>query len=197
MTYYRCDFAKELLHHTKDSGHEEKYHVECPICNSKVPCDVFEIHYSECATKNKNPVKCPYCDWSAQVSAWSLLEHKRNVHFYGPFKCGECKHVSDFAGGIVEHMIQTHDKSMNIFCPNCEDKLSQDRFEAHYEKCYSERIVSGIKCEKCDKTFKSRASYRNHRKAIHFLGTFKCQTCPLEVNYACDLVDHVMKMGHS
>ena len=167
MTYYRCDFANELLQHTKESGHEENYHVECPLCNSRVPCDIFAIHYPECAVKNKNPLKCPYCAWSCKLSRENVLKHKRIVHSYGPFKCGECKHVSKFARGLIEHMIQKHDVSRKIRCPSCKDKLSQEEIESHYEQCCNVKLY---KCDKCDMTFKSRDGVNLHIRSLNTSG---------------------------
>ena len=176
----------------KESVHEDKDNVECPLCSNCVPCDVFAVHYRECVTKSQKPLKCPYCEWTCPSTSnthiFRFNQHKKNVHFYGPFRCGECKHVSEFAKGLIEHMSHSHDLSQTICCPSCKDKFGQEEIESHYEKCRRDKTnkrdekqkelgMKEYKCDKCDMTYRSRRSLLHHQKIMHIWGVFNCLTC--------------------
>ena len=198
--YFRGKLAKDLVQHMEESNHENKDFVECSLCKTTVACHTFIAHYEECAKKDKRAVKCPFCDLeyfpNSDSNCSRMVYHKKSVHFWGRFKCLECKHVASFARDLIDHMSQRHNLSNTICCPSCKDNFAPEELQAHYERCSREkRIVSHkksverkmlgmteFKCDHCDRKFKANSrGYWEHMKLKHFWGVFKCQTCSIKV----------------
>ena len=200
LFYYRGKLAKDLLQHMDESDHENKDYVECPLCKTKESCHTFSAHYQECVRKGKRTLKCPFCDLeyfpNSDSNCSRMVYHKKSVHFWGRFKCLECKHVANFARDLIKHMSQKHELSNKICCPSCKDNFAHENIQTHYEKCSREKRkvshkksvekkmlgMTEFKCEQCHKSFKANSrSHRDHMKLKHSWGVFKCQTCSVKV----------------
>ena len=80
-------------------------------------------------------ITCPYCE---KEFSWEreLLKHKKNAHFYGPFRCTKCNLVQPFAKNLKEHMVtKEHKDDPLVYCPSCKIRFHLDEIETHYMKC--------------------------------------------------------------
>ena len=180
------NFAKELVEHMEQSGHDGDPFATCPKC--KVKCPMFQIgsHYEECiladckTTKSKTDdevktakwrKRCPFCQEVSTDIQW----HKKRKHFYGAFYCPKCLMKANFAKDLVEHMQKMgHTEDPLLTCPQCKDKFHMTEVGPHYEECVEQTFKRKVKkrndksgrpmtCETCGKVV-SGLSYNNHIK---------------------------------
>ena len=190
-------FARDLMEHMKTKEQAENGTVECPECSEKLPALELESHYKACVFK---ALKCPFCSKTFKQSSTKSNEsginlHKRMVHFWGKFRCLQCWAKFNFAKDLVEHM-QQEDHIIEPFvnCPNCDLKCPMLDIAAHYEECL---MNTNTKCKWCNKRFGGMSGgMDNHRKKVHFWGVFKCPECQIKVNFAQELIDHMLLEQH-
>lgn len=58
----------------------------------------------------------------------------------------------------------------------------------------SEMKDGELKCTECDKVCFSNQSLTRHLRLVHFYGSFKCPVCPITLNLAQDLTDHMQRL---
>ena len=72
----------------------------------------------------------------------SFAEHKTAVHNTNKFQCNQCDHKEETEGNLMRHKESTHEKK---------------------GKYKSKRI----QCEKCEKRFNKKETFKTHMKKIH------------------------------
>ena len=156
--------------------------------------DNNDEHYEAKAPKGK--MKCPWCDDTFGKYSGAFAIHRKIKHFWGIFKCPQCKIRTDFAGDMVGHIQQEeHGLGGQINCPNCKNKVPVIELVSHYEDC----VVEGFtKCPWCTKRFSGTSGgFDIHRKKVHFWGVFKCPECDTVANFAKDLLEHMQAEKHT
>lgn len=191
--FYRSNIAEEFLQHLEDSVHEDKYHVECPLCDIRVPCNMFAIHYRECALKRKRIVshlksveqrklektdyKCDKCDLTFKSRGRHYV-HKKMKHFWGVFKCQTCAEEVNYASDLIDHAVKKG-HSLKAICPqrSCNKLFPVSELGGHYEECCTELYKSRNKkhnlksrslvlvCDICGKISKAQRDYERHLAA--------------------------------
>lgn len=76
---------------------------------------------------------------------------------------------------------------------SCKEDLPLSELLEHLNKCISEekKKPSLLKCDCCEKVFKTQKSHREHRAAKHLAGTFKCPTCDEKFGFAAEFSEHL------
>ena len=173
-----------------DSVHDDQYHVECPLCDVRLPCSEFAIHYRDCALIRKKVVsqlkraerrklefKCEKCDRTFK-NRKALWAHRKVKHFWGVFKCPTCLAVFNYASELIGHVMKMGHSSETT-CPQkgCNKSFPMSELEAHYEKCSTEFYKMETKrkndaarrhtlvCDICGKISKEKRNYELHLAA--------------------------------
>ena len=203
---YRANFAKDLIQHMEKKDHVDNPLTGCPKCKSEFPLLEIGEHFKECALR-KN-IKCQWCPKVFQGMSGGLDMHRKKKHFWGIFKCQECKVILNFAKELVDHMKHSgHNKEPFANCPKCKDKYPMLEIGPHYEKCISaddkKKKLSDTdsgnapkwrkRCPVCQEV---STDIQWHKKRKHFWGAFYCPQCLLKTNFAKDLVEHMQETGH-
>ena len=119
-----------------------------------------------------NNEKCPWCvsiGGRPFKKGQGIALHKKKVHYWGEFICGQCPFKADFAKELVEHM-QSEKHLNSVPCPNCKWKTPMLEIEPHYENCVK---VIMVNCEVCSYQNMTYNSVLRHMKEKHFWGVFR------------------------
>ena len=189
---FETNFGNDLIEHIKGKGQKEDVCVACPECKVNFPFLDIQSHYKTCVFKTIN---CPWCNKQFKgTESGSLQLHKKIMHFWGVFRCIQCKYKANFAKDLIKHMEEEeHMENPYACCPNCRQEFPMLDLGAHYEICVVDKYT---KCQWCNEKFSAGGALYKHKKTVHFWGTFKCPQCSGKFNFARDLVDHMQLDPH-
>lgn len=110
-------------------------------------------------------------------------EHLENVHSNDEFKCRVCKHKSQTARGMDNHiMLHENPELLSHMCHICSKNYQKAcELRRHIKLSHSDKSkrISKFFCDFCDfKTF-SKMNVKRHLRTIHLkIKAFQCQFCP-------------------
>ena len=189
---YATNFANDLIKHIHGKGQKEDACVACPECKNEFPFLEIQSHYKTCVFKTIN---CPCCNKQFKgADSGSLSLHKKVMHFWGVFRCIQCKYKANFAKDLIKHMEdEEHLENPYASCPNCSQEFPYLDLGAHYEICVVDKQT---KCQWCNEKFSAGGAIYSHRKRVHFWGQFKCPKCSGKFKFAKELIDHIELEPH-
>ena len=194
------NFATDMVDHMRHEKHMDDPSIECPKCKKTFPMLEVGPHYKECILEGNT--KCPWCDKKFNGMSGGLDMHRKRKHYWGVFKCPECKDVVNFVKDLMKHMEEKgHLGAPFANCPKCKEKLPLEELEDHYKEC----VVADIKankdkdttCSICQEVFSNTNSIYRHKKKQHFWGVFNCPTCHERADFAKEIIDHIQEKGHT
>lgn len=110
-------------------------------------------------------------------------EHLEEVHSHDEFKCRICKHKSQTARGMDNHvMLHENPELLSHMCHICSKNYQKAcELRRHIKLSHSDKSkrISKFFCDFCDfKTF-SKMNVKRHLRTIHLkIKAFQCQFCP-------------------
>ena len=158
-------------------------------------------------------LKCPECPFEFSWKR-TLVDHRKKYHFYGAFKCLECNLPFQYAKELAKHVSEKQHEDELVYCPSCCEQINVGIIEEHYMKCVHEErklelpegklrrrtkkipLPKSRKCPYCQKLLKSMDSLTIHKKRTHLWGIFRCPKCNESVNFASDLMKHMLENNH-
>ena len=160
------------------SKHQKKSRHQCPECHKEYQnrSDLFK----HCKSKGHNEKKstkihCTECDFTTNRID-SLYRHERNVH----------KLYNKKLDAISKSLL----KRGEVSCSKC-GKTFKD-----YDKASDHFIQTScdpIKCDICDKTFRSKSNLNLHLSDVHTKNKFDCKVCGTEFKQKRNLIRHERK----
>ena len=189
---FETNFANDLKEHIDGKGLKEDTCVTCPECKDEFPFLEIQTHYKTCVFRT---IDCPWCYKQFKgTDSGSLSHHKKLKHFWGVFRCIQCKHRANFARDLIKHMEEEeHMENPYTSCPNCNKDVPIHDLGSHYEVCVIEKHT---KCQWCNEKCGPGGGLYSHMKKVHFWGNFKCPQCGDKFKFAKDLVDHMHLEPH-
>ena len=137
---FRAHFAKDLVFHMQQEEHIEEPYINCPKCKVKHPMLEAGPHYEECVSEGIT--KCTWCNKKFNGMSGGLDMHRKKIHFWGVFKCAQCKAIVNFAKDLVEHMEQEdHMRDPFAHCPKCKERFPYQEVGPHYEECVFDQVT--------------------------------------------------------
>lgn len=124
-------------------------------------------------------------------------EHLDNVHSSDEFKCRVCKHKSQTARGMDNHMmIHENPELLSHMCHICSKNYQKAcELRRHIKLSHSDKSLrlSKFFCDFCDfKTF-SKMNVKRHLRTIHLkIKAFQCQFCPGKFGGAIERIQIVV-----
>lgn len=110
-------------------------------------------------------------------------EHLEQVHSSDEFKCKICKHKSQTARGIDNHlMLHENPELLSHMCHICSKNYQKAcELRRHIKLSHSDKSarVSKFFCDFCDFRTFSKMNVKRHLRTIHLkIKAFQCQFCP-------------------
>ena len=143
--------------------------------------------------------KCPFCEETFKKSSrHSLWRHKIVAHRRANFQCPKCNYKATFAKDLKGHMIEEgHISNPNIKCPWCCGIVDFMDIEEHFNDCVKHPISMIFQMRKSRLKCPSKgASSKYHKKTYQSWGQFVCPKCGEKVEYAQDLIQHMVDEKH-
>lgn len=135
--------------------------------------------------------KCTYCDKTFD-RRFSKSRHERSFHLHDKkYPCDKCDGAFLTAWELRRHIDGVHGKTKRI-C-ECGTAFSRnDNLMVHKALCAKE--IPRVRCETCNKTFKSIRYMKAHIKFIHGnKKTYICETCGISYHHRGSLWKHKKK----
>jgi KRAB domain-containing zinc finger protein len=161
----------------------------CSICNRKIRADRMERHMKTHDNEKERKFQCKICSVKF-LKVTSLTRHlnhhklKKNAGF----KCQFCFKKFYLKAKLDRHL-KFHAKFLR--CDHCGFLFKRKQLlMAHMKKKHIAAEVCVVKCETCDKTFKSRGSLRQHQKTHQ--KAFECDVCGHKFATKAHLKDHLV-----
>ena len=126
--------------------------------------------------------RCYLCNETFQQRKLKY-EHLENVHSNDEFKCRVCKHKSQTARGMDNHiMLHENPELLSHMCHICSKNYQKAcELRRHIKLSHSDKSmrISKFFCDFCEfKTF-SKMNVKRHLRTIHLkIKAFQCQFCP-------------------
>lgn len=148
---------------------------------------LYKYKPSTSRSKRESPptsIKCYLC---REVFFQRKLkyEHLERTHSNDEFKCRICKHKSQTARGMDNHMmLHENPELLSHMCHICSKNYQKAcELRRHIKLSHSDKTLRESKffCDFCDfKTF-SKMNVKRHLRTIHLkIKAFQCQFCPGE-----------------
>lgn len=165
---------------------EEEEKIECLIEeeNGMITSDVYEVSFYpaienvEVIEKKQQKKSCYLCG----ISVFSLYHHLKRVHKVGKtFDCDNCGKSFNLKNDLLLHM-KTHlsiEYREKFTCLVCLSEFLSKASLMNHEKTFHNDVDEIHPCdyEGCNKSFKSRMKFLQHKKAVHDGGKFMCIIC--------------------
>ena len=204
-------FAKEIVDHTRETGHSQD--IQCPTsnCAKKLPANEIGPHYEQCLTQHTKHLRreinnrqrvarvCDICGKS--ITKQSYDKHVFNCKMKlegGDAKdcdpeddrvcCDICGKV--FTGKWAKNNYSMHKKAShqkNLECPICGYRCGyKDRMRYHMLMHQEPQF----KCSICGKGIKTKERLEAHEMDHKGIKPFQCDTCGKGFSLKADLSQH-------
>ena len=173
----RAEYAKELVQHMQEAGHEEEHFAGCPLCEEYIPTQELEPHYATCVSAhNRKHYKsrtqiCPTC--GKQISNQKIDAHMKS----------HCE-KEDSKEKVSKTMKATYH-----YCNECERRYSNKGLLNEHIKGVHRGIL--LPCQMCPKKFKTRSELWQHKNLLHSTDErYNCKFCGLRYGSESELRKH-------
>ncbi|XP_066265798.1 zinc finger protein 665-like [Branchiostoma lanceolatum] len=187
---YRTTDAYALkLHMNKHTG-EKPY--KCARCTAAYTNSKGLERHVKSSHPGQNCYKCDHCSHLAE-SLTLLHEHKKVHKAAHAHKCPvkSCTFSSDDRVEFFDHLSKRHNKSQQYFCNVCNHKTYLLRELKDHMKTHGKVF----KCEKCEFSANTYASFRQHITKHNKTAQYKCDKCDFTSKVKSIVVRHSKDHG--
>ena len=197
----KADYAKDLVRHMQEEGHQEEHFAGCPLCEELIPIQELEPHYVTCVSANLRQQYvarqvCPTCGKQVRKRVFrahmkshlcklepSAEESKTTLQHY----CDQCEKCYASKGALTDHIKAEHE-GIVITCQLCPEKF-KTRNELWQHKNLQHSTDERFNCKYCGKRYGSTSELRRHMRT-HQDPTFSCKHCDKKFVYKAGLSGH-------
>ncbi|XP_027210391.2 uncharacterized protein [Penaeus vannamei] len=121
---------------------------------------------------------CQQCDDVRYREKAKLTQHVRLIHKVPVHKCPGCNHEAPSQNALDKHIINEHPESRYFECGICHKAFRTYRYLnfAHMKRCHFGLPIK-YTCDKCNKGFVDKSSFRNHKLTHSDTKNFTCEYC--------------------
>lgn len=149
--------------------------IQCRYCLKEFEDpDRLGNHMEELHLK-KGPHVCRICDVDCKGRNF-LIGHMLRMHvkFEMPYNCGICGYRSSFHRDVVDHFMESHDRTDKLQCPKCLKTFTLCT-DKGYNHTIGEQFVSHlqahldkkVRCKRCRLTFHTESQVKAHIEKDH------------------------------
>lgn len=196
------DTPENLLEHCEETKHVS--HVQCTLCEEKFSSRTDLRRHKRIVHQMRN--SCPKCT-EIFPTKQELFKHRDEAHPI-VLECQKCEEKFSSREALIEHRKEAHPQKQHM-CVFCERLFAKESTLKAHQALHLENPDSVVKqeveedeeniegdvetkfvCEKCDRSFSSKLSFRKHNMISHGERLFACSICNIVLQSRKELVKH-------
>ncbi|XP_041470863.1 zinc finger protein 624-like [Lytechinus variegatus] len=196
--FYNAEYAKRVGIHTKLNEltfNQDTQKFQCTLCEDQFSSAKLILRHMRCEhSQDRLEELYPVLMWKRKKSKKPLetdiptqedltVETQVNKEGELVYQCGTCEKSFSCLGKLKEHE-SFHKFSKGHTCPICDKKEINSRTLAKHMKTHEPLV---LKCNECNRTYKTRAGLRKHRNEFH---GHQCKVCFETFPYKADFKKH-------
>lgn len=167
---------KGLKYHLKNHSAASEWALQCKECHKSFRSEVY-FKYHQCLnTGQQDNFQCQICQKTCRT--FSMLSRHQLSHVNeNIYKCKECDQSFTTQVGMQAHFNRFHAIERPFLCEVCGKLFSSLRQLNYHKRCFcNDTPKFFFRCKLCKATFESRAESQNHTKSVH-PSKIKCDHC--------------------
>ena len=184
---YQAKLLSNLNQHTKNHHEEKKWYL-CHSCDYKGSKKGLRVHTE--SIHGSKLFKCDKCEYVSRIDVY-LKRHVKGQHGTDMFNCVLCDYSCHSKSQLQHHIKSVHSNT-SYQCTKCDRVTKSKDSLSHHMRTHE---IRRLKCDSCEKTYKTRTELRIHMLNKHEGVIWQCTICPYKAASPSILREH-MKHFH-